>query len=314
MAIGVRIEREYQCRDCGTHHPRYKSTCVGCGLPGKLVPIKAQVVGTQRRLTPYSRIGEEVYEEPKRLRVDVPGVDWVMNGGIPQGISIVIGGIPGCGKTTLCTQIIGKWTYGPALYASGEESKAQVSVRFARCGFPSLPHGNVIETKDVDTIVAAADEVRASLVIVDSIQRVYSLKYEGNPGAPTQIRMCGEELRTRLCRDGGRTLIIISQVNKDDTINGPRDLEHMGDVVLMMEGGKRTPRKRLAVDKTRFGPPDRFARLLMTGTGLVDDTPTAPDADGQEKNRRAGKTADAPYGPAPESDAVEKPKARRKRG
>ncbi len=307
MAIGVRVEREYRCRDCGVVHPQYKGHCVGCGRPGRLVPVRAEIVGTQRRLTPWSRIGEEVYREPKRLRVNVPGVDWVMNGGIPQGVSIVFGGIPGCGKTTLCTQILGVWPHGPALYVSGEESKAQVSVRFARLGFANLPHGHVLEARDVDTIVAAADEINASLVVVDSIQRVYSLKYDGNPGAPTQIRMCGEELRTRLCRDTGRTLLIISQVNKDDTINGPRDLEHMGDVVLMMEGDKRNPRKQLAVDKTRFGPPDRSARLLMTEKGLVDDTATAPDAEGQEKNRRAKPEPSQ----SPRSE-IEKERARRR--
>lgn len=315
MAIGVRVEREYQCRDCGTHHSRYKSTCVGCGLPGKLVPIAAQIVGAQKRLTPYSKLGEKAYRDPPRMRVPgAPGIDWVTNGGIPRGMSLVFGGIPGAGKTTLCTQLVATWPHGEALYASGEEGKEQVGARFTRLGFGGTRHVNLLEAREVDVIVAAADELDASLVVVDSIQRVYSFKYEGQPGAPTQMKACSDELRERICRQSGRTLILISQVNKDDTLNGPRDLEHMGDIVLMLLGGKRNPHKRLEIHKTRFGPPDRHYALMMTEKGLVDDTATAPDAERQEKNRRNGKTADAPRDAEPDAMAGEKPKTRRKRG
>lgn len=284
----VRPDRDYKCRDCGTMHDRYKGHCIGCGGKGRLLPVAVQIVGGVKRMTPYVKIGEKTYREPPRMFVDVPGINEVSNGGIPRGIRVVLGGVPGCGKTTLCAQIAAAWTYGAVLYATGEESEQQAGARFARLGFRHTSHVHLLETRDVETIVRCADEIDASLVVVDSIQKAHSDNCDGAARGPAQMMYASDTLGDQIAVKGGRTLALISQVNKDDSLNGSRDLEHMGDLVIIMEGGKRNPHKRLVLQKTRFGPPDSMARLLMTAKGLVDDTATAPDAATQEAMRRAG--------------------------
>lgn len=300
----------YFCESCGFQHEKFKLRCVNCMERGSLRPLLVRT-GGRTRSTPYVTASEASFEAAPKLLTGVSPVDYVTERGLPLGTGIILGGDPSAGKSTLALQILAAWEHGPAVYIAGEEGKARVFERAARVGLPRKSTIGVLCTESMEEARKCIAEFDPTLVIIDSLQVIASDTLPQAAGGPTQMKYVVKNLCKQVY-DEQRTLLMVSQVNKDGTIHGPNYLKHMADVVLFLEGPETSPRKALVLKKTRFGAPGLRARLMMTPRGLVDDTATAPDAETQEKNRREGKRAEAPYGPPSEVVMVAKGRGRRR--
>lgn len=215
-----------------------------------------------RHLVPYSTgLGE---------------LDRILGGGLMPGASMLLGGEPGVGKSTLLLQIAGAVAGGDrkVLYASGEESLHQVKARACRLGALDT-RLLAISTNDVDDIAAAVEGAAPTLLLVDSIQTMGCGDVDGLPGNANQIRASATRL-LELARKASCTVILVGHVTKDGSLAGPRLLEHMVDTVVSLEGDRRQMFRLLRVFKNRFGPNEELLVFRMEGRGLrnIEDPST----------------------------------------
>jgi DNA repair protein RadA/Sms len=194
-------------------------------------------------------------------------LDRVLGGGLVPGSVTLIGGDPGIGKSTLMLQAAAALNaQGPVLYATGEESLKQVALRARRLGLQSAAARLIAETC-VEEIVAAATRVSAKVLIVDSIQTMYSQRIESAPGAVSQLRECAAEL-VRFAKAGGPAVLLVGHVTKEGQIAGPRVLEHMVDTVLYFESDTGSRFRVLRSVKNRFGAANEIGVFAMAEGGL----------------------------------------------
>jgi DNA repair protein RadA/Sms len=214
-------------------------------------------------------------EEPeRRLATGFDGADRVLGGGLVPGSVVLVAGEPGIGKSTLLLQIVGHLaTRGTTcLYASGEESRAQVAGRAQRL---SLPPEAVffLPGRDVGDVVDAATAFHPGVLVVDSIQAIRDPQSTSLPGGPAQVRACADAL-VGLAKDNGITVVLAGQVTKDGEVAGPRTLEHAVDAVCSFDGDSRTGLRVLAGGKNRFGPEGEVAWFEMGPLGLREVEPS----------------------------------------
>jgi DNA repair protein RadA/Sms len=205
--------------------------------------------------------------EPARAATGLAELDRVMGGGIVPGSVTLIGGDPGIGKSTLLLQVAAHAAAGaPVLYASGEESLAQVALRARRLG---LAPGSleILPETHLESILSRAAERRAALLVVDSIQTVQSGALETAPGAVSQLKECAAQL-VRFAKDSATAVFLIGHVTKDGAIAGPRVLEHMVDTVLYFESETMSRFRIVRATKNRFGAVNELAFFAMTEGGL----------------------------------------------
>jgi DNA repair protein RadA/Sms len=254
---GETLKWQGQCPLCGewnTLEQRHGASKRAAAVPAVAVALSAGVrtVGAAERRT--SGAGE---------------LDRVLGGGIVQGSVILLGGDPGIGKSTLLLQVAAHVAASkPVLYASGEESVAQVSQRAQRLGVAGDALGVVAET-DLAPILTLAAERGAALLVIDSIQTVQS----GDPGAPagavSQLRECTTQL-VRFAKTSGCAVVVIGHVTKEGTIAGPRMLEHLVDTVLYFESEAGSRFRIVRATKNRFGPVNELGFFAMTASGLKE--------------------------------------------
>jgi len=262
------------CQNCGATHSRWQGKCEACGewntLSEEGASRAAGPGGVLRkgRLFALEPLAGEAHDAP-RLVSGVAEFDRVTGGGLVRGSVLLVGGDPGIGKSTLLIQTAGCMARAGhrAVYISGEEAVAQVRLRAERLGLRDAPVELATETAVEDIIATLSEGKTPRLVVIDSIQTMWTDMVESAPGTVTQVRGSAQAL-IRFAKRSGAAIILVGHVTKDGQIAGPRVVEHMVDAVLSFEGEGSHQFRILRAVKNRFGPTDEIGVFEMTGTGL----------------------------------------------
>ena len=268
----------YICSNCGHETPKWLGRCPDCGEWSTFVEEAREskkAVGFAERATRTKRAGgrtmslDEVPPAESEGRTDtgISELDRVLGGGIVPGSMVLVGGEPGVGKSTLLLQVMGHLGEG-CLMVSGEESPRQVALSARRLGVEGRGFRVLSET-DLDVIEATILDERPRVVVVDSIQTLYSPELSGAPGGVGQVRECAARLM-RLAKSEGISMVLVGHVTKEGSIAGPRVLEHMVDTVLQFEGDRFQSFRVLRALKNRFGSTNEVGVFEMTGTGMAE--------------------------------------------
>lgn len=265
------------CSSCGNESPKWMGRCPACGewntmveksvVTGKTAAVRVQsVVGGSSRPLKLSEIASA---QESRATLGIAELDRLLGGGLVEGSLVLIGGEPGIGKSTLSLQIPLS-CHLRTLYVTGEESPRQVKMRADRLGGLSDSCLIYSETR-MEDILAQAAEVKPQLMIVDSVQTMYTSAAESSAGSVTQIREVTSML-LHFAKNSGIPVILIGHITKDGYIAGPKILEHIVDVVLQFEGDGKGTYRMLRSIKNRFGSTSELAVFEMTGSGLREVT------------------------------------------
>jgi DNA repair protein RadA/Sms len=276
----ARVRSVYRCDACGHVEPRWMGRCPACQQWSSLieqVDLPApRTAGAADGAAPIS-VTEVIELGPSdRLGSGIGELDRVLGGGLVAGSLILLGGDPGVGKSTLLTQALAGYARAcpSVLYASGEESVAQVALRARRLGADVRTLKLVAET-DVDKILAHARALRPAVLALDSIQTVFTPELDSIPGSLAQVRECAARLMA-FAKTSGTPTILVGHVTKDGAIAGPKTLEHLVDVVLQFEGDGGSPYRILRGHKNRFGSTQELGVFEMRGAGLAEvENPSA---------------------------------------
>ncbi len=265
------------CTSCGNESPKWMGRCPACGEWNTMVEEPKRdkkassgarsraFVATESDARPLS-LEEISLTSENRFSIGLNEVDRLLGGGMVEGSMILLGGEPGIGKSTLALQIPLGCPSLKTLYVSGEESPRQIKMRAMRLGGDSSSCSILSETI-LENILEQAAEVSPDLLVVDSIQTIYSEALDSSAGSVSQVRECASRL-LRYAKESGTPVILIGHITKDGTIAGPKVLEHIVDVVLQFEGDTRGAYRLLRSIKNRFGSTAELAVFEMTGAGL----------------------------------------------
>ena len=266
---------KYVCSNCGAETVRWMGRCPQCGSWNTLEETVEEIVPKQLRTTHEvvsskrpQKLSEVNLENHERMQLAMPEVDRPLGGGIVPGSVILWGGEPGIGKSTLILQVCHAMAKAgrSVLYASGEESEAQIKMRAERLG-ASDDNLLVYSGGNLDAIVSEAEKEKPSMLVIDSIQTMYLSANESPMGSPAQIRDCTAVL-VRLAKSENIAVMIIGHVTKEGNLAGPRILEHMVDVVFYLEGDRSYQFRVLRTVKNRFGSTAESGLFVMEGQGL----------------------------------------------
>ncbi len=262
----------FVCRDCGAQVPRWQGQCPGCDAWNTLEQ-SATAASAPARRGGYAgeaprllgEIGQDDQED--RILIGVHELDRVLGGGLVAGSVVLLGGDPGIGKSTLLLQAAARLAEQvQALYVTGEESLRQVALRARRLGLDGRSLKVLSETC-LETLLERADSLRPGVMIVDSIQTVYSEAIDSAPGAVGQLRECTARL-VRFAKQTGVSVFLVGHVTKEGVIAGPRVLEHMVDTVLYFESDPGSRLRIVRAVKNRFGAANEIGVFAMTEDGL----------------------------------------------
>jgi DNA repair protein RadA/Sms len=262
------------CQNCGAAAPRWQGKCEACGEWNTLAEEGAErPAGPGRkagkgRLFALEPLTGEAHEAP-RLASGVAELDRVTGGGFVRGSVLLMAGDPGIGKSTLLLQATAAMARGGhrAVYISGEEAVAQVRLRAERLSLSDATVQLAAETSVEDIIATMSEGKTPRLIVIDSIQTMWTELVESAPGTVTQVRGSAQAL-IRYAKRSGAAIILVGHVTKDGQIAGPRVVEHMVDAVLSFEGEGSHQFRILRAVKNRFGPTDEIGVFEMTGSGL----------------------------------------------
>ena len=298
----AKVKVEYTCTACGFSSPKWLGKCPDCGQWGSLVEEVAAAETKYRVASegfPASKpvsLTEVTESASERARCGIAEFDRVMGGGVVPSSATLIGGDPGIGKSTVLLQVAnGLAREGrPVLYVSGEESEAQVKLRASRLGVRGEGIFLLAETS-VERVIAATSELSPFVLIVDSIQTMFTSELPGAPGSVGQVRECAGRL-VFYGKKAGVSVFLVGHVTKEGTIAGPRVLEHLVDTVLYFEGEKGHPYRILKAVKNRFGSTNEIGVFEMRATGLSE----VADPSGLFLSERSGETSGTIVFPAVE--------------
>jgi DNA repair protein RadA/Sms len=273
----AKVKVQYGCTACGYVAAKWLGRCPDCGEWNTLIEQRQEAEGArsirraaagpgEARPVPITHLGD--VGEQARLASGIGEFDRILGGGLVPGSVSLIGGPPGVGKSTLLMQVaLGLAHAGLRVhYASGEESVEQVRDRAKRLGALSDRLYLQAET-DLDRILDGADQVDPAVLIIDSVQTVYSPGLGGTPGNISQVREVAARA-TLHAKSKGRVALLVGHVTKDGTLAGPRTLEHVVDTVVYFEGDATPPYRVLRAQKNRFGATGELGLFEMTGAGL----------------------------------------------
>ena len=270
--MGAKTKSVWYCTSCGNESSKWMGRCPACGEWNTMVE-KTLEAGVKKaaatRLGTVSRpvkIKEIDSSREERISLGSAEVDRILGGGMVPGSLVLIGGEPGIGKSTLSLQIpLGCKDLG-TLYVTGEESVRQVKMRADRLGGDGSECLIYSETS-IESILEYAQEIKPELMIVDSVQTMYTEASDSTPGSVSQIKEVASTL-LRFAKESGIAVILIGHITKDGYIAGPKILEHIVDVVLQFEGDNKGSYRILRSIKNRFGSTAELAVFEMTGSGL----------------------------------------------
>lgn len=265
----------FVCTDCGAQSQKWLGRCPECGAWNSFVEERVAAPGTGKQVTmpPMGGGAARLYADvdaivTARMSTGIDEFDRVLGGGIVPGSLVLLGGEPGIGKSTLLLQAAAHFAQavGPVLYCSGEESEHQVKMRGERLGVGRAPLYLLAETC-LERVLEEALRLRPALLIVDSIQTVFSLKLGSAPGSVGQVRQAATDL---LFNAKGHNIptILVGHVTKDGSLAGPKVLEHVVDTVLYFEGERHHSHRVVRAVKNRFGAISELGVFEMTGAGL----------------------------------------------
>jgi DNA repair protein RadA/Sms len=262
------------CQNCGAPAPRWQGKCEACGEwntlseEGAARPSGPGRAPRKGRLFALEALAGDTQDAP-RLASGIAEIDRVTGGGFVRGSVLLMAGDPGIGKSTLLIQAAGAMARAGhrAVYISGEEAVAQVRLRAERLSLRDAPVELAAETAVEDIIATLSEGKTPRLVVIDSIQTMWTDLVESAPGTVTQVRGAAQAL-IRFAKRSGAAIILVGHVTKDGQIAGPRVVEHMVDAVLSFEGEGSHQFRILRAVKNRFGPTDEIGVFEMTGMGL----------------------------------------------
>lgn len=273
----AKVKSLFYCTECGNESLKWQGRCSACGAWNTIVEQPAAEAkkkssapsprgGGLRRPRPIAEV--EAVDE-LRFNTGMSELDRVLGGGAVKGSLVLVGGAPGIGKSTLMLQICDNLCrFANVLYVSGEESERQIKLRAQRLGVRDEGLYLFSET-NLDDIVAAVQEQKPDVLIVDSIQTIYNGESNSSPGSVAQVKECTMALM-HLAKGMGVTVFVVGHINKEGSLAGPKVLEHMVDCVLHFEGEEHNSYRILRAAKNRFGATNEIGVFEMVDKGLVE--------------------------------------------
>lgn len=266
----------FVCKKCDAQFPKWSGRCAECGAWGtveeqSLTPQEQKSQGQKPAAASVINLDQLDGREQRRILTGLPECDRVLGGGLMPDSFVLLAGEPGIGKSTLVAQLAGHLARKqPVLYVSGEESAHQVKERLERLKINPGTIGFLNET-NVEKIVATAEAAKPVVLIVDSIQTVYSFNLPSEAGSVSQIRSSAVKL-LELAKQRGVAVILIGHITKDGAVAGPKSLEHIVDTVLYLESETQHDYRLLRASKNRFGSVNELGVFAMTGSGFEEVT------------------------------------------
>jgi DNA repair protein RadA/Sms len=277
---------QYRCAECGWTTPRWVGRCGECQAWGTLDQaggVRGHTTAARTVAEPARRIGEVDPDAARTQATGIDELDRVLGGGLVPGVVVLLAGEPGVGKSTLLLEAAARWARGgeSTLYVSGEESAAQIRLRAGRTNGVADQLYLAAET-DLGAVLGHIDDVKPSLLVLDSVQTVASADVDGMAGGVTQVREVAATLM-RVAKERGMATVLVGHVTKDGSIAGPRLLEHLVDVVLQFDGDRHSRLRLVRAVKNRYGPSDEVGCFDLSDTGIV----SLPDPSGLFLSRHA---------------------------
>ena len=262
----------FHCTECGAHAPKWAGQCPDCGSWNTLV----EAVAPDARRGPDSgkaalvhNLADIPVEATARVSTRSSELDRVLGGGLVSGAVVLLGGDPGIGKSTLLLQTLGRMSDSvDALYVSGEESAQQIALRAQRLGMAGARVGFMADNS-LESVIRVCRDASPDLVVIDSIQTLYTELIQSAPGSVSQVRETAAQL-VRYAKQSETTVVIVGHVTKEGAIAGPRVLEHMVDTVLYFEGDPSSRFRLVRAIKNRFGAVNELGVFAMTEQGLKE--------------------------------------------
>ena len=273
----MKVKTVYFCQNCGVQSPKWLGKCPSCNewntyveeVVQKNEPSASSAISktSYHKKTTEAVLIHEIGEQTE-ARIDIidKELSRVLGGGIVPGSLVLFGGEPGIGKSTLMLQLALQEHKLKVLYVSGEESEQQIKMRASRIGLQNK-HCYIYTETSTTNIIAKTDEIQPQLIVIDSIQTLFSPTMESSPGSVSQIRQCAAELM-KLAKESAIPVFLIGHVTKDGSLAGPKVLEHIVDTVLQFEGERNHVYRLLRTTKNRFGSTNELGIYEMQGTGL----------------------------------------------
>ena len=270
----------YQCTECGGQSTKWQGQCLHCFGWNTLVESLVEGKGIKRyasltKSNELIKLNEVETINILKRQTKISEFDRVLGGGFVPGGVILLGGDPGIGKSTILIQALSKITQDPSdlckvIYISGEESSQQIAMRARRLEL-EVSDISILSEINLEKIVLTIEKNKPNVVVIDSIQTIYSEEITSAPGSVTQVRECSAQL-TRISKQLDITMILVGHVTKEGTLAGPRVLEHIVDTVLYFEGDPSSSFRMIRAFKNRYGAVNELGVFAMTEKGLKEVT------------------------------------------
>jgi len=270
----------YQCTECGGQSTKWQGQCLHCFGWNTLVESLIEAKGVKRyaslaKSNELIKLSEVETINILKRQTKISEFDRVLGGGFVPGGVILLGGDPGIGKSTILIQALSKITQDPSdpcnvIYISGEESSQQIAMRAKRLEL-EVSDISILSEINLEKIVQTVEKNKPNVVVIDSIQTIYSEEITSAPGSVTQVRECSAQL-TRIAKQLDITMILVGHVTKEGTLAGPRVLEHIVDTVLYFEGDPSSSFRMIRAFKNRYGAVNELGVFAMTEKGLKEVT------------------------------------------
>jgi DNA repair protein RadA/Sms len=270
----AKAKTQYTCNACGASQSKWAGQCSDCGEWNTMSETITAITKNNRQgfagnkgFAKIQALEDIQMQSEMRTATSISELDRVLGGGLVHGSVTLIGGDPGIGKSTLLTQTLASLSQSlPCLYVTGEESLQQISMRAHRLGLGDRGLKLLSETC-VENIITLCSEAKPKVIVIDSIQTIYTEALQSAPGAVAQVRESAAQL-VRFAKQTGTALFLVGHVTKEGTLAGPRVLEHMVDTVLYFEGDPGERYRMIRAIKNRFGAVNELGIFAMTDEGL----------------------------------------------